>query len=893
MDPKDRSFTGLEISIPEEKAKTRNDRRKSSVENKKKDFYAGVEHLSKYEYPEAMECFKSYLNIIIDEYGDDCDKAIFVRESIGAVAVKMENWNEAKHHYNIALNFMKLKMSSQDEVTISPHYMQILTRSTEMRLKINDFDSAGDSLEDIIEILKAGNSVTDVLNLVKSLIHVKEAKAKFQSNLDNRAECYKDGLLIIKPYLSMFNESSFHVSKETKKFLMDNYFRIGCLTGRLYIDKEKYNEAKELFQELLNQHGVELNERMIRMDDDNSDDNRSYSSTYSIKSIHERKQISNLLKQLGIIYERMKKYDAAILHYEKSLAILSKIYGKDDPKIVDDILDLGFLYFECGNESKSLYCFKEATSIINFVQSSKIKNHSRIYQARKTMLVIYIKRKDWDSASTCLQHLIKLAQRFNGNREAAIFLHQLGIIEYEQGNRTQAVKTLESSLSLKKNIAADDFFDLSITMKHLARMQSSLGMHKKAIKNYEEALITPVDQEKVSILCEMALILFRMHKSSDAFLCYQKAMCMVKKNHPIITTILINMANMYQSDGDDVNALSYYKRALALCSNLPQEPQILEARCNVCYNTGLIYLKKERYRDALSLFQEVLKTKVPAVLDGENDFNSKIASVMNIIGNVYFTQKKYTDALEWYQECMSWKEKYFGKESEYIMGTLSNLGATYYHLDDLENALKCYKRGLTLPVAVSKSAELDATSMDFASLLDSIGSVYMKKKRYDKAMRYYKRSLDMKKSISNGDEEHYEVLLTKVNIAHALCKQEKYNLAEPLLYVVYNSKLKKYGADDLEVTKLLLNLSVVHLAMSDIEQAEQFYHMALKILRTLPSDHELRRKAAWFETKMSKAKIGFHLKLEKVEEESSSMLDDSVKMEVTIEPDEYSGFVFK
>ena len=31
-------------------------------------------------------------------------------------------------------------------------------------------------------------------------------------------------------------------------------------------------------------------------------------------------------------------------------------------------------------------------------------------------------------------------------------------------------------------------------------------MHKKAIKNYEEALITPVDQEKVAILIEMALI---------------------------------------------------------------------------------------------------------------------------------------------------------------------------------------------------------------------------------------------------------------------------------------------------------------------------------------------------------------------------------------------------
>ena len=185
--------------------------------------------------------------------------------------------------------------------------------------------------------------------------------------------------------------------------------------------------------------------------------------------------------------------------------------------------------------------------------------------------------------------------------------------------------------------------------------------------------------------------------------------------------------------------------------------------------------------------------------------------------------------------------------------------------------------------------------MDFASLLDSIGSVYMKKKRFDKAMRYYKRSLDMKKSISNGDEEHYEVLLTKVNIAHALCKQEKYNLAEPLLYVVYNSKLKQYGADDIQVTKLLLDLSIVHLAMSDIEQAEQFYQMSLKNLKNLPSENELNIKAAWFETKISKAKIGFHLKLEKVEEESSSMLDDSVQMEVTMEPDEYGagGFVFK
>ena len=447
MDPQNRSFTGIEIAVPEDRRRSINERQsiRKSVEIKKKDFYAGVEHLSKYEYPEAMECFKSYLNIIIEEYGDDCDKAIFVRESIGAVAVKMENWNEAKHHYNIALNFMKLKMSSLDEVTISPHYMQILQRSTEMRLRINDFDSASDALEDIIEILKSGNSVTDVLNLVKSLLNVKEAKAKYQTNLDNRVECYKDALFVIKPYLEMFHETSFHVSKETKKFLMDNYYRIGCLTGGLYIDKEKYHEAKELFIELLNEHGVTLNERMIRMDDDDSDDksyssNRSYSSTYSIKSIHERKQISHLLKQLGIIYERMKMYDSAILHYEKSLAILSKIYGKDDPKIVDDILDLGFLYFECGNESKALYCFKEATSIINFVQTSKIKNHSRLYQARKTMLVIYIKRKDWDAAASCLQHLIKMAQRFHGNREAAMFLHQLGMIEFEQGNRTQAGK---------------------------------------------------------------------------------------------------------------------------------------------------------------------------------------------------------------------------------------------------------------------------------------------------------------------------------------------------------------------------------------------------------------------------------------------------------------------
>jgi len=142
---------------------------------------------------------------------------------------------------------------------------------------------------------------------------------------------------------------------------------------------------------------------------------------------------------------------------------------------------------------------------------------------------------------------------------------------------------------------------------------------------------------------------------------------------------------------------------------------------------------------------------------------------MGLIGNIYYMQSMYTEALEWYEESLAWKKKMSdGNDNGSILGILSNLGSTYFHLGDFENALLCYER--VESCIDSSSAFLMKEQR--ASILESIGSVFARLREYEKAMNYYERALAIRTTdsltITQKDEESNQMLLTKLNVANAL-----------------------------------------------------------------------------------------------------------------------------
>ena len=163
---------------------------------------------------------------------------------------------------------------------------------------------------------------------------------------------------------------------------------------------------------------------------------------------------------------------------------------------------------------------------------------------------------------------------------------------------------------------------------------------------------------------------------------------------------------------------------LASCAGTPLEEAVQKA--NFHYQIGLSYLNDNNIQPAFVEFQKAL------------EINPHDKEIHNALGIIYLVKlEDYPKALKHFQEALDIDENFSQAET--------NLGDTYAHMGEFDNAIASYKKAIANPLY--KNA---------AMALNNLGMVYYRLSKFNDALDAYKEAL---KRFSNFDRPYYGLAL--------------------------------------------------------------------------------------------------------------------------------------
>ncbi|CAK9015264.1 Nephrocystin-3, partial [Durusdinium trenchii] len=294
------------------------------------------------------------------------------------------------------------------------------------------------------------------------------------------------------------------------------------------------------------------------------------------------------------------------------------------------------------------------------------------------------------------------------------------------------------------------------------------------------------------------------------------------ENHPDVASTLMNMAIIYEVQGDLRKALETYQWSLDIfvaAYGTEDHPDVAITLMNMAN----VYQAQGDLRKALETFQRSLDIKVAVY--GTEDHPSVAMTLMNM-ANVYQAQGDLRKALETYQRSLDIKVAAYGTEDHpEVATTLMNMAIVYESQGDLRKALETYQRSLDITVAAYGTED----HLEVAGTLTNMAIVYQAQGDLRKALEMYQRSLDIAVA-ANGNEDHHMVATTLGNMAIVYETQGDLHKALETYQRSLDIFVAVFGTEDHpEVARTLGNMAIVYKTQGDLRKALETFQRSLEI----------------------------------------------------------------
>jgi tetratricopeptide (TPR) repeat protein len=296
-------------------------------------------------------------------------------------------------------------------------------------------------------------------------------------------------------------------------------------------------------------------------------------------------------------------------------------------------------------------------------------------------------------------------------------------------------------------------------------------------------------------------------------------------NHPVVATILNNLASLYEDQGRYSDAEPLYERSLKIIERTfgPGNPAVSA----MLDNLANLHVTQGRYDDAEPLFIRSLAIS-EKTLGPDHPSN---ATTLNNLARLRKTQGFYKNAETLYERCLKLAEIEFGPNHPSVATALNNLANLYQILGWENDAESLYKRSLMI-----YENALGPEHLSVAVTLNNLATLYHTQGRYDEAEILYLRGLKIKE-ITVG-LKHPDVAPTFNNLANLYRTQDRYDEAEQ--YYLRDLEITEgaFGVDHPEIATTLNNLAGLLVKTGCYPRAKQYLERALAIVNAkLPEDH--------------------------------------------------------
>ncbi len=452
-----------------------------------------------------------------------------------------------------------------------------------------------------------------------------------------------------------------------------------------------------------------------------------------------------------------------------------------------------------------------------------------------------------ETAGIYCSRLATLANR--SANDSLKILYYLAMSEYSSGLglSENSSKYLDSAL---KTAQLKSLLNLQVESLLLKSKQLlKTGNYSESIKVNEKARLLALRSKETSLIVKSILSRGDIYKEIG-----QYHVAIEKKSEAIgfSTKHQSTIAECYQSIGSThwhfgnyPEALKAYYQGLIAAENASDTLRLIQ----ISKNIGLTFRETGDFDKALENLNSAL------LYAQKTDNKAEIADILNVFGGVYLKFSRPANAIAYYNQSLAIREKLGYLHSS--ISSLTNLARAFVQIKKPENAVEALDKALEI------SRKLNDTSLE-ANLQNEMGNIYLNLENYSEALRHYLISLKIRQSYGKDED----VARSMVNIALVYRKLGLYRNARKYIEdarktienieakpdlkiyiyqnlgnVLYDQKeydkaigayqkaleLSEQKGDDLQISRLLKNISQSYLDWGKISLARSTISQSIKI----------------------------------------------------------------
>jgi CHAT domain-containing protein/Tfp pilus assembly protein PilF len=368
---------------------------------------------------------------------------------------------------------------------------------------------------------------------------------------------------------------------------------------------------------------------------------------------------------LGHVYMSLNRFAEAEPLYARTVAILERRLGHDDPNVGATLNDLAALYRELGRfeEAHALY-----DRVLAIGERTFGPQHPNVGAVLNNIALLYKSEGHYREAETYFKRALAIGEKALGrdNLDYANGMISLGALYREQGRYAEAEALYQRVLLIREKKLGPRHPDVGKSINALALLYATQGQFAEAEPLYKRARS-----------------IFEEVQGPD---------------HPNVALVLNNLGELYREQGRVEEAEPLYKRALAITEKTAgAEHPSLATDLN---NLALLYRGQHRYADAEPLYKRAVAINEKAL----GPQHREVGRYLNNLAGVYAAEGRFADAEPLYKRALAIEERVLGPDHASVGLTVASMAVLYAEWGNIAQAIAYQRRATALRIKLGELA---------------------------------------------------------------------------------------------------------------------------------------------------------------------------------------------
>ncbi|HET6583899.1 MAG TPA: serine/threonine-protein kinase [Nannocystaceae bacterium] len=196
---------------------------------------------------------------------------------------------------------------------------------------------------------------------------------------------------------------------------------------------------------------------------------------------------ATLADYIGSVEFAKGDYEAALVQYERGIALEEKLSGPDHPDVASKLHNLGGTLARLGRHEEALALRQRSLAIM---LKHRGPDHPQVADHTRGVGAELLALDRFEEAREMFARALEIRRAAYGEQHSAVgtSLDDMGVVLDELERDDEAVRSFEQALAIREKVLPPDHPDIAATMVRLAKVHEQHGRRSEAAALYERAL---------------------------------------------------------------------------------------------------------------------------------------------------------------------------------------------------------------------------------------------------------------------------------------------------------------------------------------------------------------------------------------------------------------------